>query len=113
MLMKSSIYFSDDAEVAVGPKASAQLLLGPHPRMDPLRDLDVFSRPFFTATMPHSRGVLDDHYEGWFLMQESAPTGLIAPPEGLESVVELDNDTTWLDPPTAAGRADSAPVVQP
>jgi hypothetical protein len=57
--------------------------------------------------------VLDDHYEGWFLTQESAPTGLTARPEGLESVVELDNDTTWLDPPTAAGRADSAPVVQP
>ncbi len=111
MLMKSSIYFSDDAEVAVGPKASAQLLLGPHPRMDPLRDLDISSRPFFTVAMPHSHGVLDDHFEGWFLMQESAPAGLTARPEGLESVAELDNDTTWLEPPIAAGRGQGAPAA--
>ena len=103
MLMKSYIYFSDRAEVALGKKASAQLLLGDHPRMDPLRSLDISDRPFFTATLPHSRGVLDDHFEGWFLTY-TAPPDEAHPPEGLESVIGLPNDTSWLDPPTGAGR---------
>jgi hypothetical protein len=110
MLMKSSIYFSDDAEIALGREASAQLLIGPHPRMDPLRTLDISSRPFFTATLPHSHGVLDDHLEAWFLTG-TGPAAALEPPaaggyEGLESVVGLDNDTSWLDPPRAAGRLD-------
>jgi hypothetical protein len=112
MLMKSSIYFSDNAEVALGRKASAQLLLGSHPRMDPLRDLDISSRPFFTAALPDSHGVLDDHYEGWFLTQsEPDPAGIavMAQPEGLESVVGLDNDQSWLPPPTAGGRSVGSP----
>jgi hypothetical protein len=114
MLMKSSIYFSDDAEVAFGRKASAQLLIGSHPRMDPLRELDVSSRAFFTATMPHSHGVLDDHFEGWFLTGDTPAEALEPAPaggsEGLESVVGLDNDTSWLDPPSAAGRRQAAEV---
>jgi hypothetical protein len=103
MLMKSSIYFSDDAEVAIGRRAGGQLLLGDHPRMDPLRELDISDRPFFVATLPHSHGVLDDHLGGWFLTSTAAlDPG--SPPEGLESVVGLPNDTSWLDPPAASGR---------
>ena len=103
LLMKSTIYFNDDAEVAIGKKASAQLLLGDHPRMDPLRELDISDRPLFTATLPHSHGVLDDHFEGWFL---TSPTAIDPAdrPEGLETVVDLPNDQGWLDAPTAAGR---------
>jgi hypothetical protein len=101
MLWRSSIYFSDRAEVSVGPKARAQLLLGDHPRMDPLRELGISEDPFFTATLPHSHGVLDDHFEGWFLTSGEPVTDA---PEGLETVVGLPNDTSWLDPPTAAGR---------
>jgi hypothetical protein len=103
MLMKSYIYFSDRAEVALGGKASAQLLLGDHPRMDPLRELDIASRPVLTVALPHSHGVLDDHFEGWFLTEQTPPDPA-RPPEGLESVVGLPNDTSWLDPPKAAGR---------
>jgi Acetoacetate decarboxylase (ADC) len=103
MLMKSSIYFSDKAEVAVGPLAHAQLLLGPHKRMDPLRTLDINDSPLFTATLPHSAGVLDDHYEGWFLTSPQAPDAE-DPPEGLEQVYGLPNDESWLEPPSAAGR---------
>jgi hypothetical protein len=103
MLMKSSIYFSDDAEVAVGRSADGQLLLGDHPRMDPLRDLDISDRPFFVAALPHSRGVLDDHVEGWFLTSIGPPDPA-SPPEGLESVIGLANDTSWLDLPAASGR---------
>lgn len=103
LLMKSFIYFTDNAEVAIGRKASAQLLVGDHPRMDPLRELDISSRPLFTATLPQARGVLDDHFEGWFLTYETPPDPT-SPPEGLESVIGLPNDTSWLDAPTAAGR---------
>ena len=103
MLMKSSIYFSDRAEMAVGPLAKATLLLGDHPRMDPLRRLDISAKPVFTACMPHSSGVLDDHMETWFTTWADAPDPE-QPPEGLEKVFGLPNSTAWLDPPTAEGR---------
>jgi hypothetical protein len=105
MLMKSSIYFTDRAEVAVGPFAKAQLLIGEHPRMDPLRTLDMSSKALFTACLPHSKGVLDDHFESWFITSPDA----IEPGErwggdDLGSVFGLPNSTEWLDPPSAAGR---------
>jgi hypothetical protein len=103
MLMRSTICFSDRAEVAVGRFAQGQLLIGDHPRMDPLRDLDLSSSPMFVACMPHSHGVLDDHYEAWFLTSRQAPDP-DQPPEGLESVATLPVDESWLPPPTAAGR---------
>lgn len=103
LLMKSTIYFSGEVEIGVGPFAHAQLLLGDHPRMDPLRKLDISSKPLVTLTLPHVSGALDDHFEGW-LMTSKTPLDPEAAPEGLESVVGLPNDTTWLDPPTAAGR---------
>lgn len=109
LLLKSSIYFTGRVEVAVKPWAKAQLLLGDHPRMDPLRSLDIASKPLFTACFPHSAGVLDDHFEGWFVTSADAPDPG-APPEGLESVVGLPNSTEWLAPPTAAGRV---PRTQP
>jgi hypothetical protein len=109
LMMKSSIYFSDHAEVAVGKKAKAQLLIGDHPRMDPLRGIDLSSKPLFVACLPNSHGVLDDHFEGWFLsspdvIDPDQPIG----GEGLASVVGLPNSEAWLDPPSAAGRLDGA-----
>ncbi len=103
LLMKSSIYFSDRVEAAMGRSASAQILLGDHPRMDPLRELDIADRPFLTVCLPHSNGILDDHFEGWFITSRDQPDP-DQPPEGLESVVGLPNDTSWRDPPRAAGR---------
>jgi hypothetical protein len=103
MLVKSSIYFSDRVEFGIGPTARAQLLLGDHPRMDPLRALDTSERPLFTACMPHSHGVLDDHFESWFLTAAEPPDPR-CPPEGLGSVVGLPNDTSLLPAPQAAGR---------
>jgi len=104
LLMKSTIYFSGHAEIGLGPFAKAQLLLGDHPRMDPLRQLDIASSPLVTATLPHVSGALDDHFEGW-LLTSKAPPDPDTPPEGMESVVGLANDTSWLDPPSAAGRS--------
>lgn len=109
MLMKSSIYFSDNAQVAVAPFAKAKLLIGGHPRMDPLRDLGISSYPVFTATLAHSHGILDDHFEAWFLTEDSpvAP----GPADGedtMRAVVDLPNSTDWLTPPDAAGRERSS-----
>ncbi len=103
MLMKSSISFSDSAEVAVGPAARAQLLLGDHPRMDPLRELDLSERPLFTACLPSSHGVLDDHIESWFLTYDTPPDPGRAP-EGLTAVATMAADQVWPAAPTAAGR---------
>ena len=103
MLMKSRIAFSDDVEVAVGRRARAELMVGDHPRMAPLRAMDLAERPLFVTCLPHSRGVLDDHVEGWFLTSsERLEPALV--PEGLESVVGLPNDESRLEPPKAEGR---------
>ncbi len=103
MLMKSAIYFSDKAEVAIGPRAHGELLLGDHPRMAPLHKLDISDTPFFVACLPHSHGVLDDHYEAWFLTS-ATPPDIGAPPEGLASVSELPISEEWLPPPRAESR---------
>ena len=103
LLMKSTIYFSGEVEIGFGPTAKAQLLLGDHSRMDPLRKLDISSKPLVSLTLPHVSGALDDHFEGW-LLTSTTPYDPASPPEGLESVVGLPNDTSWLDAPTAAGR---------
>jgi hypothetical protein len=112
MLMKSSIYFSDKAEIAVGPFASGELLLGTHPRMADLEDLVIPDSPFFVACLPHSEGVLDDHYEGWFLTQSDP---FPDPPDvleerTLESVVNLTTSEKCLPPPKAKGRTQPSTV---
>jgi Acetoacetate decarboxylase (ADC) len=103
MLMKSRICFSDRVEFAVGKAARAEFLVGEHPRTAPLRALDIKPAPLFVACLPHSHGILDDHCEGWFLTEKVAPDDS-RPPEGLDSVVGLPNDQSWLSPPTADGR---------
>ncbi|HEX2294185.1 MAG TPA: acetoacetate decarboxylase family protein [Actinomycetota bacterium] len=103
LLMKSSVYFKGTAQLraARGMKDAARLYIGPHPRMDPLRDLDVDPDPIATAFLSHTYGVLDDHFEGWFETYGRPPA---ATPEGLESVVDLGESQTWLPPPTAPYR---------
>jgi hypothetical protein len=96
LLMKSTIYFKGRTDVALMRWADARLTLGPHPRMDPLRDLDISSRPLFTAFIPDSSGVLDDHFESWMLTYSERPA---TSPEGLESVADLGLHEDWLTPP--------------
>jgi Acetoacetate decarboxylase (ADC) len=96
LLMKSSIYVSARADVALGRRAGARFLLGDHPRMDPLRTLDISSRPLFTMYLPDSDGVLDDHFEGWMLTSPEPPREV---PDGLETVVDLSRSEAWLPPP--------------
>ena len=99
LLQKSSIYFQGRMDVALFRQANARLYLGEHPRMDVLRDLDISGRPLFCGFLPDSRGVLDDHFESWFLTSEQFPA---TKPEGLESVVDLGLSDQWLDPPAAS-----------
>jgi hypothetical protein len=98
MLMKSYIYFQGSMAVGLGRGARARLYIGDHPRVQPLKTLGIDPKPLFTGFITGAKGVLDDHYEGWFLSYGGpAPE----PPEGLESVAELGLAQQWLDPPKA------------
>lgn len=100
MLWKSDIYFEATGDIALGAQAKARLVLGDAPGVEPLKSLQVESNPVFTAWLPQAHGVLDDHYEAWFL---TAPTQLeaVALPGGdmLDSVVDLGQGQEWLAPP--------------
>ncbi len=96
MLMKSFIYFRGRMHAAFGRRAVARLTLGEHSRADPLRDLDISSHALFTGFIPVSTGVLDDHYQSWFLTHDEPVT---EPPEGLETVVDLGLSQEWPEPP--------------
>jgi hypothetical protein len=103
MLNKSSIHFRGGAGLHVPLTRSARLTLGPHPRMAPLRHLQVRERPLFAGWFPSTQGILDDHMESWFLTYGAPPE---ATPEGLESVAGLGLGQEWLAPPgTAVGAA--------
>ncbi|HEX3232863.1 MAG TPA: acetoacetate decarboxylase family protein [Gemmatimonadales bacterium] len=99
LLMKSYIYFRGHLGMGLLGKARARLTLGDHPRLAPLRQLEIAPKPLFTAFIPDAIGVLDDHFESWFLSFPQPPTG---PPEGMESVVDLGLGEEWLPPPVAA-----------
>lgn len=104
MLNKSCIYFRGHASPNLPLRASARLQIGDHPRMAPLKRLGIAAKPLFSAWMPETRGVLDDHCETWFLSHGAPPT---TPPEGLETVTDLGLSQEWLAPPddpAAAGQ---------
>lgn len=96
MLFKSYIYFRGDLGAALFKKGSARLTLGDHPRVQPLKGLDISPDPIFTAFIPAAHGTLDDHYEGWYVSYPQPPT---VQPEGMESVVNLGLGQEWLAPP--------------
>jgi len=96
MLMKSTIYFKGKLGFSFFKKGSARLLIGDHPRLQPLKDLEIEPDPVLTAFLPEANGVLDDHFECWFLGEENLPN---VAPEGMESVVSLGQGQEWLAPP--------------
>lgn len=96
MLMKSSIYFKGKVGFSLFKKGSARFLVGDHPRVQPLKTLEIGPDPIATAFIPSATGTLDDHFEGWFLSEPAPPT---RPMEGLESVVNLGLGEEWLAPP--------------
>lgn len=98
MLVKSTVSFASPAYLGVLGRARARLYLGDSPRVDPLRTLGISGKPVFTAYLPDSRGILDDHFESWFL---TSAEPIETESEGLESVVGVTPSEDWLKPPDA------------
>ena len=96
LLMKSYVYFKGTPGFHLFKKGSAKLTIGNHPRLQPLKGLEISPDPIFTAYFPKTSGVLDDHFECWFVSQEQPPK---QQPEGLESVVDLGLSEEWPPPP--------------
>ena len=96
MLMASYIDFKGKLGFFLMKEGSARLSIGDHPRMRALKDLEISERPLFAGYFPETHGVLDDHFECWFLSEEQPPK---APLEGMQSVVNLGQSQEWLAPP--------------
>jgi hypothetical protein len=77
-------------------KNAASLLIGDHPRMAPLKTLNIRDDAIFTAWFPSSNGILDDYFESWFISESQA---IESAPEGLESVTPLGLSEEWLPAP--------------
>ncbi|WP_174238702.1 acetoacetate decarboxylase family protein [Pedobacter sp. L105] len=98
MLMASNIYFDAKAGIKIGKKAKGSLYIGDHPRTAYMRDLEIESNPLFTAFMPNANGVLDDHFECWFMTYDNKPQNVT--PEDFSSVIDLKLNEDWLPSPT-------------
>jgi hypothetical protein len=96
MLMASYIYFDSKVGINLFGKANARLYIGDHPNVSYMRDLDINPDPFFTMFMPEANGVLDDHFQCWFMTYDEPPAEM---PEGLETVVDLGLSEEWLPAP--------------
>jgi hypothetical protein len=96
MLMKSSLYFKARAGFTFRKKGAATLTIGDHPRVRALKALEINQDPILTAFIPAANGMLDDHYESWFLSFPDPPQSR---PEGFESVIDLGLGEEWLAPP--------------
>lgn len=96
MLMKSYIYFKGRLGFSLFKPGSARLIVGNHPRVQALKELEISQNPLVTAFFPETHGILDDHFESWFLSYEQPPQNT---PEGLESVIDLSLGEEWLPPP--------------
>lgn len=97
MLMASYIYFQTKAGVNLFGKAKARLFVGDHPKVSYLRAIDINPDPFFTIYMPQANGILDDHFDCWFMTYDEPPHTM---PEGLESIYDLGKGEDWLPPPS-------------
>jgi Acetoacetate decarboxylase (ADC) len=96
MLMKSDVHFRGRIGVNAPFTRSGRLTISDHPRVAPLKALDIADKPLFTAFFAEMRGTLDDHVESWFLSYAEAPS---VQPEGLESVADLGLSEEWLTSP--------------
>lgn len=99
MLMASRIHVRGRAGVNLFGRAKARLYVGDHPRVASLRALDIDPNPLFTAFIPAATGVLDDAIQSWFLTYDRPPMNQ---PEGLDSVIDLQQGQEWLSAPSFA-----------
>jgi hypothetical protein len=98
LLTRSRLYFKGRAGFKLFGKASARLYLGRHPKAEAIRNLEIEPDPLMIGFFPDSSGLLDDHFECWFLDYDRMP---VEPVEGLESVIDLGLGQEWLPPPSA------------
>lgn len=99
MLMKSNIYFKGKLGFSLFSPGSARLLIGEHPRMAPLKTLDIDPTPIAAGFFPSTTGVLDDYFECWFLTEPQPPAQAV---QGLETTHPLGQSQQWLAPPARA-----------
>ena len=104
MLMKSYIYFNGKLGFSLFKPGSARLLIGDHPRMAPLKTLDIDPTPIAAGFFPSTTGVLDDYFECWFLTEAQPPAQSM---QGLESTYPLAQSQQWLAPPARAANWES------
>ena len=95
MLNRTFVFLTGKPAVSL-MGAEATLLIGDHPRVAFLKELEISEKPVFAAFYPNISGIIDDHHESWFLRFSEPPT--IAP-EGLESVVNLGHSEVPMPPP--------------
>jgi hypothetical protein len=98
MLYKSYIHLRGKLGVHLGA-GGARILVGDHPRMDPIKALDINPNAIFSGFAPRIDGVLDDHIETWYETSSEPPP---APAVGLTSVAGLSLSEQWLAPPDRA-----------
>jgi hypothetical protein len=99
MLMKSYIYFKGKLGFSLFKPGSARLLIGDHPRIAPLKTLDISPDPIIAGFFPSTAGVLDDYFENWFITSAQEPAH---PMQGLESTYPLGQSQDWLSAPQRA-----------
>lgn len=97
MLMASYIYFDTKAGVNLFGRAKGKLYIGDHPNVSFLRDIDINPDPYFTVFMPKANGILDDHFDCWFMTYDELQKEM---PEGLESIYDLGMSEDWLPDPS-------------
>jgi hypothetical protein len=98
MLMKSDVILDNKAGINLFGKANARFVIGDHPRLQALKDLEI-GEAMATVFLPSIHGILDDHIESWFLHYDHMPE---LTPQGMESVQELSLSEEWLSAPTAS-----------
>lgn len=98
LLVKSYVYVKAKLGFTFGSKNSehAQLIIGDHPRVAWLKDLDIAKTPMVTTFLPSFEGNLDDHFESWFLTSKEK---VAETPEGLEATHPLGYGEDWPPPP--------------
>jgi len=96
MLMASYVYFQGRLGLHFMRPGSARLTIGSHPRVQAHKALEIEEQPLFAGFFPETHGVLDDHFECWFVSGERPPATEM---EGMRSVVDLGQSQQWLAPP--------------
>ncbi|HWV15660.1 MAG TPA: acetoacetate decarboxylase family protein [Cellvibrio sp.] len=102
MLMKSYVNFKTKLGFTLGKRnrQEAELHIGNHPKVQWLKTLDIESSPFVTAYLPSFEGMLDDHFECWFVTSKTPITSV---PEGLEQTFPLGYGQDWPPNPVDVG----------